>query len=82
MLIEEGAQIDAVNIHGLNVLHTAAQGDQPAPLYFFHKIWDIDINKADLKGSTPLHWAVFSYSELAMVYIIAWMNQNQLTLDA
>lgn len=82
MLIEEGAQIDAVNIHGLNCLHTAAQGDQPASLYFFHKIWDLDIKRPDLKGSTPLHWAIFSHSELALSYVIAWMNQQGIPLDA
>lgn len=34
-LMENGADMYAVNLYGLNVLHLAAQGDQPLSLYYF-----------------------------------------------
>lgn len=60
MLIDEGASKHVVNKNGLNCLHVAAQGDQPGSLYYFHKIRELDIKKPDSRGSTPLHWAIFS----------------------
>lgn len=79
MLIEEGADRFVSNKHGLDCLHIAAQGDQPISLYYFHKILNLDINQRDFRGSTPLHWAIFSCSELAMIYILTWLRKDQLT---
>lgn len=56
MLIDIKANIYAVNKDGLNMLHTAAQGDQAFMLYYFKSL-DLDINSKDNRGSTPLHWA-------------------------
>lgn len=78
MLIDEGCNFNVRNKHGLNCLHIAAQGDQPVSLYYFHKILRMGINQPDLRGSTPLHWAIFSCSELAMVYILAWLSKDEL----
>ena len=73
ILVEElGANIEKRNVYGANVLHIAAQGDQPAPLYYFSKIKGIDINCIDKRGSTPLHWACYSKSEFALCYILAF----------
>ena len=71
MLIENKANIYAVNKDGLNVLHTAAQGDQAFMLYYFKEL-GLDINSKDCRGSTPLHWAWFSKSEIAISYLLAW----------
>jgi ankyrin repeat protein len=79
MLIEEGADKYATNKHGLNCLHIASQGDQPVSLYYFHKMLMLNINEKDHRGSTPLHWAIFSCSELAMVYILAWLSVEELS---
>ena len=72
-LITETMKADfrAKNIYGANVLHIAAQGDQPAPIYYFARIKDMDINETDNRGSTPLHWACYSRSEFALGYISA-----------
>ena len=78
MLIEERADKNVRNAHGLNCLHVSAQGDQPGSLYFFHKIMHLNITDKDNRGSTPLHWAIFSMSELAMVYILAWLKIEEL----
>ena len=66
-----GADFEKRNIYGANVLHIAAQGDQPAPIYYFSKIRGLDIDSIDKRGSTPLHWASYSKSEFALVYILA-----------
>ena len=66
-----GANIEACNIYGANVVHIAAQGDQPTPLYYFVKLRNMDLNAIDKRGSTPLHWACYSKSEFALCYILA-----------
>ena len=76
-----GADIYIRNAHGLNVLHIAAQGDQPISLYYFHKIKDIPIDTVDNRGSTALHWACFSSSELALIYILAWCQTKHLEIQ-
>lgn len=80
VLLDLGADMHAKNQHGLNVLHISAQGDQPISLYFFHKIKGIPIDTVDTRGSTPLHWACFSSSELALIYILAWCKLKHLSI--
>lgn len=65
------ADIEFKNTYGANVLHIAAQGNQPLPIYFFVKKKHMDISEADNRGSTPLHWACYSKSEEALIYILA-----------
>ena len=71
-LISLGADVHATNPQGMDVLHVAAQGDQPSALYYFIKNFGMDINSKDDKQSTPLHWAAFSANELVLSYILAW----------
>jgi len=71
MVEEMGADYTTKNVYGANVLHVAAQGDQPCPLYYFVALKDMDINVADNRGSTPLHWACYSKAEFALSYILA-----------
>lgn len=59
------------NVYGANVLHIAAQGDQPVPLYYFVRIKAMSLNDVDNRGSSPLHWACYSKSEFALSYILA-----------
>ena len=73
--------MESKNQFGLNVLHIAAQGDMPISLYFFHKVKNMDINSLDARGSTPLHWACFSCSELALIYILAWIKPKDLEMQ-
>jgi ankyrin repeat protein len=46
ILISYGANIEAVNRMGINMLHVAAQGDQPISLAFFRKK-GLSINSTD-----------------------------------
>lgn len=71
LLIENKANIHAINKDGLTMMHTAAQGDQALMLYFF-KNQGLDINQKDYWGSTSLHWACYSKSEIAISYLLAW----------
>ena len=80
MVEEMGADYTTKNVYGANVLHVAAQGDQPCPLYYFVAIKDMDINEPDNRGSTPLHWACYSKAEFALSYILA-MNPDLEILD-
>ena len=71
LLVKNGADINAVNRQGINMLHVSAQGDQHVSLaYFIDK--GLDIKSKDLRHSNPLHWAAFSGAELTLNYIIAW----------
>ena len=85
MVEHMSADYTTKNVYGANVLHVAAQGDQPCPLYYFVAIKDMDINEADNRGSTPLHWACYSKAEFALSYILAMgpelemLDQNGLT---
>lgn len=56
------------------MLHVAAQGDSSLALCMF-KEKGLDINKQDSKGSTPLHWACYSQSELALSFLLS-MSPN------
>lgn len=71
ILMKLGADKNAENYFGLNMIHVAAQGDQAASLFYF-KTCGVDINKKDKRGSTPLHWACYSQSEIALTYLLAW----------
>ena len=52
------------------MLHIAAQGDQALPIYYF-KQKGMDINIRDNRQSTPLHWACYSKSEVALNYLLS-----------
>ena len=43
-LINLGADVYATNPQGMNVLHVAAQGDQPAAMYYFINKFAMNIN--------------------------------------
>jgi len=34
----------------------------------------MSITEKDGRGSTPLHWACFSCSELALIFLLAWIE--------
>jgi ankyrin repeat protein len=68
------ADIYKKNKFGSSVLHIAAQGDQALPIYYFYSL-GMDINVRDNRQSTPLHWACYSKSEIALNYLLA-MNPD------
>lgn len=74
LLIKHGADVERKNKQGINVLHLAAQGDKAFSLAFFKTNHKMAINERDSEMSTPLHWACFSGSEIAIYYLLAWAN--------
>lgn len=76
-LLAHGSDKDAINAFGLNMLHTAAQGDAANTLHYFYE-QRVDMNAQDHRGSTPLHWACYSNSEIALSYLLAWGPQLNL----
>ncbi len=75
ILIENGADHTAKNTRGLNILHIAAQGDQPEVLIYFKEKYGMDINETDNNGSTPLHWACFMSSEVCVDFLLSWIDK-------
>lgn len=69
-LESHGADIYAVNRNNLNMLHVAAQGNQPPSIVYFLDR-GFEVNSRDNVNSTPLHWACFSGSGAAVAYLVA-----------
>jgi len=72
LLIENGANLAILNNKGLNVMHLAAQGDQPNSIVYFKEKYHLNIESTDNLGSTPLHWAIFSGSAGAFKFLISY----------
>ena len=76
-LEEYGANVTITNSTLLNVLHMAAQNNKvPSMIYLSDKV---DINAADEKGHTALHWAAYSGSEDVVAYIL---TKNSIDINA
>eukprot|EP00349_Pseudokeronopsis_sp_Brazil_P002034 CAMPEP_0202962044 /NCGR_PEP_ID=MMETSP1396-20130829/6144_1 /ASSEMBLY_ACC=CAM_ASM_000872 /TAXON_ID= /ORGANISM="Pseudokeronopsis sp., Strain Brazil" /LENGTH=274 /DNA_ID=CAMNT_0049682345 /DNA_START=281 /DNA_END=1105 /DNA_ORIENTATION=+ len=71
MLVDFGANIYATNDQEMNMLHAAAQGDQPFSASFFRRM-GICVNSRDQGLATPLHWACISQSRVVVQYLLAW----------
>jgi ankyrin repeat protein len=41
---------------------------------FYFKEKGMDIKSKDKRLSTPLHWACYSRSEVALCYLVAWIK--------
>ena len=71
-LIELGADLDISNNRGRNVLHFAAQGNQPASLIFFKEKYKLNLDSFDDCGARPLHWACYSNAFQAAEFLMSW----------
>ena len=74
-LISKGANILAKSRQGLNVMHMAAQGDNPNIIVYFKDRYDINIYSVDNNGNTPLHWACYTCSENAVNFLLSYMDE-------
>ena len=72
LLIDNGADPEAVNNRGLNMLHFAAQGNQVNSLVYFKEKYSLDVHSMDDLGSTVLHWACYISGEIAVEFILSW----------
>jgi len=53
------------------MMHVSAQGDSPHLMYFY-KSKGMNLKTRDNRLSTPIHWAIYSKSEVSMCYLLAW----------
>ena len=73
-LIECAADVNITSKKGLNVLHMAAQGNNPNIIIFFKVKYNISVLSKDSQGNTPLHWACYNSSEEAINFLLSFMN--------
>ena len=71
LLMRNKANFRVVTNEGINMLHVAAQGDQPYSLTYF-KQKGLGIKERDKEKSTPLHWACCAGSDNASYYLTSW----------
>jgi palmitoyltransferase len=71
-LIELNADFNVVNDNGLNLIHMAAQGDQPETLVLFKDKYKLDLASKDYVSSTAIHWAAYMGSEICLDYLASW----------
>ena len=76
LLMTYGADVHMKTKKGLNVLHLAAQGDQPSSLVYFMEKFKFNFNAEDRYGSTILHWACFAGAEYVFDLIISNYSQS------
>ena len=76
-LIECGADINITSKKGLNVLHMAAQGNNPNLIIYFIKKYNISVLSQDEQGNTPLHWACYNSSEEAINFLLSYMTDKK-----
>ena len=70
LLIENGANVDAVTNLGKNLMHMAAEGNQPSMLIYLITEQHLSAQSVDENGSTPLHWACYSGAEEAVNFLL------------
>jgi ankyrin repeat protein len=71
-LIELNADYKIVNNNGLNLIHMAAQGDQPETLVLFKDKYKLDLTSKDNVSSSSIHWAAYMGSEICLDYLASW----------
>ena len=71
LLIENSADINALSINGLNMLHKAAQGNKPSIIVYYNKKYNMDLNSTDKDSLNALHLATISGMDSSVVYLLS-----------
>ena len=79
LLIENNANINEVTNTKLNIIHFAAQGNQPNSIVFFHENFpELNLDSKEEEGKTPFHFACFYKNEKVFLYLINFgVNINE-----
>eukprot|EP00826_Nyctotherus_ovalis_P023365 TRINITY_DN1795_c0_g10_i1.p1 TRINITY_DN1795_c0_g10~~TRINITY_DN1795_c0_g10_i1.p1 ORF type:complete len:441 (+),score=81.90 TRINITY_DN1795_c0_g10_i1:575-1897(+) len=56
----------------MNVLHYAAQNDQPWPIVYFHREFRMNVDARDNDGNAALHWAAYFGAVDALSCLLKW----------
>ena len=70
LLIKSGASVEAVTNLGKNIIHMAAEGNQPSMMIYLISKEHQSSQSVDENGSTPLHWACYAGAEEAVNFLI------------
>jgi palmitoyltransferase len=75
LLVENGANIYERTERNLNVIHYSCQGNKPSALMYFYLKFNKEedyklLTEKDKGGSTALHWAAYTSSEDALLFLI------------
>lgn len=76
VLLNEGVDINQKSKNGLNVLHYAAQGNQPKCLLYFVEKYKLDINSRDFDNNNILHWACY-FSSYSFIKFLMMMYKEE-----
>ena len=66
--------MNVVSKKGLNVLHMAAQGNNPNIIIYFKVKYKMSVLSKDAQGNVPLHWACYNSSEEAINFLLSYMD--------
>lgn len=70
LLKKYGANLEAVTNTGKNIMHIAAESNQPSMMIYLYLNEAQDISSVDENGSTPLHWACYYKAEECVNYLL------------
>jgi len=70
LLKKYGANLEAVTNTGRNIMHIAAESNQPSMMIYLYLNEAQDISSVDENGSTPLHWACYYKAEECVNYLL------------
>ena len=70
LLKKFGASLDIVTNAGKNIMHLAAESNQPSMMMYLYLNEAQDISSVDENGSTPLHWACYYKAEECVNYLL------------
>ena len=71
LLISNHADINALSLNGLNMLHKAAQGNKPSAIIYFNKKYNMDLNSTDNDNLNALHLATISGMDNSVIYLLS-----------
>lgn len=70
--------VKITNKQGNNVLHFSAQGNKPSTLVYFIEKYGFNPDQKNNEGSTALHWACYTGSDMSLKFLIKWSNNIDL----
>ena len=71
LLISNYANVNALTLNGLNMLHKAAQGNKPSAIIYFNKKYNIDLNSTDNDNLNALHLATISGMDSSVIFLLS-----------
>ena len=81
-LIDLGVSYHDKNKAGLNIIHMAAQGDNPNVIVYFKEKYNVNLfDEVDDLQNNVLHWACASGSKFALDFLLLYINEKNNNLD-